>query len=495
MKRVCSAIVLAVISLAPRVVVAQTAPETLTLDQCIAASLETSRRKAADHQVEVAEARHGQARSSRYPSVTGRLMARRLDEDPNFIFPASTIAVPASAITLPTMAITLPANAFGPNFPPADVPLPIPGGTLPIAAQTFQVPEQNIRLMDRTIYTGTLSAMYALYTGGLASARIEQAKAGIDAARHERRQTAAEIVFDVTRAYYGVVLAQKLHAVSADTLERMRATLDLTESLYKNGSGQVKKTDYLRHSAMVDTLAAMVAEFDAQQRIARASLATLIGRDDAGEVAVADTELPPGTGAGDVTGLLRQALESNPLLGRVQSGLLASKAGVIAARAGHLPKVGLFADLNAIGNSYNAGAVTPQNRRAWAVGFGVEVPLFQGFRVAREVEEARAAQRALEQQHDALRDGVALDVKRTAIAIDKARTQRTSTGNAYQSATENRELHVRAYQDELVETKDMIEAQLVEAVLAGQFFKVQYDLVEAEARMDLILGSAGRGAR
>jgi hypothetical protein len=37
----------------------------------------------------------------------------------------------------------------------------------------------------------------------------------------------------------------------------------------------------------------------------------------------------------------------------------------------------------------------------------------------------------------------------------------------------------------------MIESQLVEAVLAGQFFKVQYDLVEARARLELIPGAAG----
>ena len=66
-----------------------------------------------------------------------------------------------------------------------------------------------------------------------------------------------------------------------------------------------------------------------------------------------------------------------------------------------------------------------------------------------------------------------------------------STGNAYKSSSENRDLHVRAYQDELVETKDMIESQLVEAVLAGQFFKVQYDLVESRAKLELILGAAG----
>ena len=47
---------------------------------------------------------------------------------------------------------------------------------------------------------------------------------------------------------------------------RDRVTLDLTESLYKTGSGRVKKTDYLRHSAMVDTIASMVTPYCSEMR-------------------------------------------------------------------------------------------------------------------------------------------------------------------------------------------------------------------------------------
>jgi outer membrane protein TolC len=468
----------------------------LTLDQCVTAALKNNgRRKAAEAVEDQASARHGRAMSSRYPSLSATLSATRFDEDPNFVFPGSTIAVPASTIQTPPMVMTLPANAFGPGFPPANVSLPVPSSTIPIPAQAFQVPEQNVKLMDKNLFTGSLNAMYALYTGGLAGARIRQARAGIDAARQERRQTEADLVFDVKRTYYGVVLARKLRATAADTLERMRATLDLTESLYKSGSGRVKKTDYLRHRAMVETIASMVTEFAAQEETARAALATLIGATDKGDPDVADEDFPAGQAPLAVDGLVREALTVNPQIGRVQAGLVATKAGIAAAQAGHLPKVGLFADLHLLGNSYDAGMVTSRNKVTWAFGVGVDVPIFQGFRVVKEVQEAKAGNRALEQQYAALRDGVSFDVRRTVIAIDKARAQLASTGLAYKSATENRELHIRAYQDELVETKDMIESQLVEAVLAGQFFKVQYDMVEARAKLDAILGATGATSR
>jgi outer membrane protein len=481
---------------ASRMAVAAPSPAALTLEECLAAALaDNGRGRAAAHGVEAAAARFGQARSSRYPSVSARMMATRLDEDPNFIFPSTGFAVPAGAIDVPATLFMLPANALGPGLPPINVPLPVPGATVQIPAQTFQVPAQDIRLMDKTLFSGSLGAMYAVYTGGLAGARIRQAEAGVEAAREERRQTLAELQFDVTRTYYGIVLARKLHRVASDTWERMKVTLELTESLYKTGSGRVKKTDYLRHSAMVDTIASMVAEIEAQERVARAALAALIGWREPGDPEVADHDFPPEAASSRAAGPVENVVERNPRIGQAEAGLAALHAGMTAARAGHLPKVGLFADLHLIGNSYNAGAVTPQNKTTWAVGIGVEVPIFQGFRVAKEVEEARAAHRQLEQQLAALRDGIALDARRTTVAIDKSLAQHVTARRAYTSATENRELHVRAYQDELVETKDMIESQLVEAVLAAQFFRVQYDLVEARARLDLLVGSVATGSR
>jgi outer membrane protein TolC len=309
-------------------------------DQCIAAAIaHDGRSKAAGHGVEIADARRGQALSSRYPSLSARLTATRFDEDPNFVFPASSIDVPASSFTIPPMVMTLPANAFGPGFPPVNVPLPIPGSTLPVPAQVFHVPEQDVRLMDQTLYSGTLNAMYALYTGGLAGARIAQARAGVDVARHERRQTAAELAFDVTRAYYGVVLAHKLRAVAAETYERMKVTLDLTESLYKAGSGRVKKTDFLRHTAMVETIASMVTEFEAAERSARAALAMLIGWTGPGDPALATDDFVGTFAAPAMEAVRRAGRESAD---RPDRGRLGQQAGV--RPPGWPPPGGLFAN-------------------------------------------------------------------------------------------------------------------------------------------------------
>lgn len=461
----------------------------LTFEQALAAALaDNPRHTAAIEAVRQAEARRREARSAWWPQVTGRLSASRFDEPPDFRVPATTVTVPASTFVLPPMALTLPAGAFGPGFPAADVTLPVPGAALPLPAQQYAVAAQDVRVMDETLVTGTIDVLYALYTGGLARARVAQAGAGIDAARQELRDTDATVAYDVARAYWGALLAHKLKAVASDTHERMRATLDLTERLYQTGSGRVKKTDYLRHRAMVDTISAMVAEVDAQERAALAALAVLVHWPGTAPIAIAASDFPDATASGAAAALEQVAMTDSPRIGRVTAGATAARAGVQAAVAAYRPTVGAFARVTRLGNSYDAGLVTETNRTSWAVGFGVDVPLFDGFRTAGAVAGARAEARRLAALETAQREGVSLEVRMAAIAIDKARAQRASTSRAFEAATENRDLHVRAYQDELVETKDMIEAQLVEAVLAGQHFKALFDLAEADARLRSLLG-------
>ena len=49
-------------------------------------------------------------------------------------------------------------------------------------------------------------------------------------------------------------------------------------------------------------------------------------------------------------------------------------------------------------------------------------------------------------------------------------------------------MNERAYQEELVETKDVIEAQLVESLMKAQYCKALYDHIEARANLDYVVG-------
>lgn len=442
--------------------------DTLTLQQCIDLALQKNHfRVASRYSIEIAEAQHQQALSAYWPQVSGKASYTIMDQDPNFIFPSSTMQTPGFAISLPPQ---------------------LGGGQIPIPPSNIEIPQQNIKLMDRKNFVASLNATLPLYTGGQVSAIVRQAEQGMKAAREEARRTDLQVVYDTTRYYYGAVLARELVQIGRDALTRMEVTLELTENLYTKGSGKVKKTDYLRNKTVVEWLRSAVTSLGANEQLARAALTNSMGMDWENPVEPAPHELPFVPAKAELKDLVSGAYSFNPDWARLEAGLEAAAAKIDEAKSGHLPKVGLFGNLTRIENSYDKGVVTPDNKNSWTVGIGMELPLFNGLRTTNEVREARARLEKLKQQQFLLKEGIALQVKHIFIQLMSSQQQKASTEAAAASSEENRSLNERAYQEELVETKDVIEAQLIESLMKAQFRKSLYDNLEARANMDFVVG-------
>lgn len=444
----------------------ETSPRRLSLPQCLEIALEHNRwRPVSRLNVEIAEAQLAQALSSYWPQISARGSITRMDEDPTFVFPQSSVPVPGFTIALP-------------GLPPIATP-----------PQDINVPEQKVKLMDRDTGIASLNLLYPLYTGGLRPAVARQAESGVAAAKQEVRRTDLQVAYDVRRYYYAAVLSKRLRDISADALSRMEVTLSLTESLYKGESTKVKKTDYLRNKTVVEGLRSTVALLKGNERLALAALANAAGLEWDAELEVADADLPYRPVEGNLATLVGNAYAFNPDWKKLEEGVKASEAQVDEKSAGHLPQVALVGSLTHIENGYDKGITTAENKESWSAGIVLELPLFRGFRTKNEVREARARLERTRQQRVLLREGIALQVKDVFLQMMRSQEQREAMSEAVKAAEENRALNERAYQEELVETKDVIEAQLVESFMKASNEKTLYDHAEARARLELVVGT------
>ncbi len=440
----------------------------LSLQDCMDIALQNNHtRPASKLAVEIAEAQHQQALSSYWPQIGLKSAYTYMDEDPNFIFPATSMGVPASSFNMITPLGPLPVN---------------------IPAQSFSVPEQNIKLMDKSNLLTSLSASYPLYTGGLRPAMVRQARSGLEAAKQEAKRTDLQVIYDVKRTYYGAVLARELYQIGREALDRLEVMLELTEKLYKSGSGRVKKTDYLRNKSVVEGLRTAVAFLKANEEITIAALTNALGLDWNSSIKISATEIPFIQYQTNLRDVVSNAYLFNPDWARLQEGLKAAEAQIDAARSGYLPKIALVGNLINIQNSYDKGMVTSDNKNTWSMGIVLELPLFSGFRTQEEIREARARLGKLSEEKILLREGLALQVKYIFTLMISAAEQEHSAAEAAKAAEENRDLNERAYREELVETKDVIESQLVESFMKAQYQKTRYDHIETQAHLDFVVG-------
>ena len=436
------------------------------LDACLQEALKNNRRRPASrYAVEMAEARHRQALAGYWPQIGAKGGYQRLDESPNFLFPSATMSLPMGG----------------------SLPITIPGvGTVPISS--IDVPAQDVKLMDEDNYRASLNATWLLYDGGMRKGYREQSGAWIKMMKQESRRTDLEVIDSVKRLYYGAVLAMQLHQVGKDTLARMESTLNLTETMYKEGSGRVKKTDWLDNKVMVESLRSMVALLEKNELIAQAALANTMGLPWNASVKPADREMPFLSFSDRLDGLVGTAYQFNPDWARIEAGLQAAEGALRTAKSGHYPKLAVTGELYRWWNDYDGGLATDKNQEGWTVGIGIDLPIFSGFLTHNKIAEARARVAKLKEERFLLKEGIGLQIRDTFLSLGAAEKAHQATLDAMTAASENRDLNIRAYQHELVETEKVIRAQLMEALMSAQHYKARYDHVALRSQLNLVVG-------
>jgi len=437
------------------------------LGPCIENALENNRRRPASHYaVEMAEAQHRQTLAGYWPQINARGGYQRMDEFSNFIFPASTMSMPMGG----------------------SIPVTIPGvGTIPVSA--FPIPEQDVKLMDENSYRASLEAKLLLYDGGLRKGYRQQTEGLVEMMKQESRRTDLEIIDSVKRLYWGAVLAAKIYQIGRDSLARMETTLDLTETMYKQGSGRVKKTDWLENKVMVESLRAMIALLEKNELMAQAALANTMGLPWISSVIPADREMPFTPFAHRLDGIVGTAFQFNPDWAKVEAGLHAAEGAVQSAESGHYPKLALTGDLFKWWNEYDGGMATERNKEGWNVGIGVEIPIFSGFLHTNRVAEAMARVARIKEERFLLQEGIGLQIRDIFLSLGAAEKSYKATLDAMKAAEENRDLNTRAYQQELVDTEKVIRAQLIESLMSAQHYKALYEHVALQSQLTLVVGT------
>lgn len=450
----------------------------LTLDQALRIALKNHRSlQVSQATLDMAEAQYQQAMAAFRPRLGLEAGYQRADEDRTYSFDAvfTTPATDATGLVNATLA----AGGHAVALPAGSVMMP--GQTIPV--------NMDAKLFSRDVARAGLNLAYPLYTGGKKEALTGIARKGVDIAREEKRKTELEVARDVTRYYHGAQFARHMEQLASDTLERFQVLEELTERLYQNASLKVKKTDYLRSKTTTAMTRSVVRETGYASALTREALANAMGLPvntpltlaPEGKLPAFDTRFER---------LLADAQRFNPDKQRLELAIQAAEHKIDDARSGYYPMVGLEANVYRLWNDYHSGLINHDNQAGWTLGLGLKWNLLDGGLTKAEVDAARAGRMKLEAQRTLLDNGLALQIKDALLRLQRSRLQLEDNGKAQSYAEENRKLNVRAYQEELVETKDVIEAQIVETLASASLYRARHELHSALADLDYQVGKA-----
>ncbi len=433
----------------------------LTLEQCIAIALkQNQQRRITQLGVETAEAQMQQALSTYWPQLSFETAYHRIDEDINYIFPKETSEYTISGLS----------------------PLP--------QSATVTIPEKEVKAVPRDNIVSRLQMVYPLCTGGLRKAMVRQAEAGIRAARQVSRRSELQLIYDVQRMYYAAVLARRLSDIGEQTLMRLQATMELTETLYKGGSRTINKRDYLRSKVFYESARSIVTLIQSNVELIRTALANTMGLAWNSTVELAENHIPYAPIDVDLDKMVAGAYRFNPDWKQLQAAVDSFDAKVSEEKSHRWPQVGITGTLWRWDNDLNnSGLATEENRQGWAVGLGLKLPLFSGCLTIGKIRAARTRLEAMKARQLLFKGGLAMQIKNVFLQMTHARQVQESARAAAEAATQHRDLTERAYRIGMAAADDVIESQIMESLTQARAEESLYSYSAARYRLNFLVGA------
>jgi outer membrane protein TolC len=310
-----------------------------------------------------------------------------------------------------------------------------------------------VDIFGDSLLTNQVLLTQPLYTGGKIRYRNQQALLGIEAAGADVGKSKQQTIFEVSRAYYGVLLSKELVRVADDAVGQFRAIERLAQSLLDRGDEFVTTADVFRVRSLRELAENQRVEVQRAVDLAYAALRQAMGLDRLTPLELAEERLEFRKVSIELDDILEAALSRRPEVVKAGIGVRNAILQEKLADAQFHPDVALFASLSTINGRRTFP--NPGDPEIWSVGVSAEVPLYVG---GRRLAERRHAKHQLQQANEVLqlvRDLVTLDVQQVHLEYQEMSERLPSAAASVRHAEAALKVYHDQYAANLIAEKDM----------------------------------------
>jgi outer membrane protein TolC len=412
------------------------APLTLTLDQAVSYALEHNRTLAqAQTDVDKADARIDEAMSGFYPTVSLQGGFAYLSD--------------VSVLTLPTG---------------------VPG-------KYMVVP-----LGSHANYDGKLALSQTLFAGNRVNNGYKAALLGRDLTAQSIVRKQQELIYDVRRTFYSVLMLQEMLKLTRQSQERTRDHLNQIIALQNEGF--VSSYDSLRTAVQVENLTPQLTKLDNGIRMTLEGFKLLIGMPPEQELAL-DGELSLNESPVNEEDAVNQALANRNELQALDNTIRLNRLTRKITEGAYWPAV-------AAGATYDLKRPVSLTGSGWGSSMtftlGLNYTLLDGFRTRAQLKQADADIRKLQLTRDIARDGIVVEVREAVTSIGSAKASIDAAQSNIKAAERSVKLAEARYAEGHGSNLDVLDAQL--ALFQAQVNQLTAikDYDEAYARLIKAIG-------
>jgi outer membrane protein TolC len=289
----------------------------------------------------------------------------------------------------------------------------------------------------------------------------------------------AVVTLETTRAFYGLLQAQRLTEVARQVLRSRETNVRQAQAFYEGRLRSRVDLELARFSLSEAQL--RLLEADNNVRIRLAELGRAMGSSQEVDYTLEETEQPLPQ-VEPLTGLIKEAHQKRPELLALRAEQEAASEAIRLARSQRKPMLSFF---------FSGGYARFTNvlaRQLLAVGTGLYLPIFTWGKLEGQLEEAEAHRRVLDSQYDALKFRIELETRTASLRLQNALQSLETLKSQVVFAREAGRLARGRYRERLGSIVELTqaEANLAQAE-AGEVIGV-YTARTAEAELRFTVG-------
>jgi len=295
--------------------------------------------------------------------------------------------------------------------------------------------------------------------------------------------TISKTALDIKKAFYGVLLTQKMLNIFEASLINAEENLRNVKSMYKQGL--VSEFDAMQVEVQVENLRPQIMDLSNKLQGAKDGLKMLMGIDQSEEISligeiVYSPELLP-----DETETIENALTNNFDIKTLNIKQQVDEEFIALDQSENWPTIAAFGSFNYAGSSEDLNFLTYNST---IVGLTFSMNVFKGRQTANRVEQSTIVALQTKEQLSLLKDYIATQVKGKVLQVQKVEMQ-------INSVTKNVDLAQKAYDISVTRYKEGTGTQLEikNADIELRTAKINrlqsvYEYIVAQAELDQLLG-------
>ena len=342
----------------------------------------------------------------------------------------------------------------------------------------FQIAPQSVNRWD-------LQVNQPIFTGFALSSQLNISKMNLKIAEYRLDETRLNTLRDVERAFWNVLLGQKLLLVAKDNVSSLEVQRRNAQANFDQGF--VAQNDVLKADVALAAARQRERTTGKQLTILKSRLNQILDIDLQTTLTLLEEEIRI-QDAPTLEHLYSLADERRPEYLSIETSIRQTLEGITAARSRYYPRLSGFALYYREGNDFAANNNPFSNDHNAAAGLRVDWNWFEGGKTDAMEKELKYRRKALEEKRSELKQQIHLQVEDSYEQLGVATENLNTARAALKQAEENERMTTIQYREQLVIFLEVLNAQVLLSQARVDYYDALYGFKLAWADLERAVG-------